>query len=84
MTIGSNSASAELKGRIDGVGTCLRFLLENVNNDIVESRTQNASNDNQPFDNNIDKICHRIDELENKLLQTYSSRCSVVVRHVRK
>ena len=35
----------ELKGRIDGVGTCLRFLLERMNNNIVEGRIMTASND---------------------------------------
>ena len=33
----------ELKGRIDGVGTCLRFLLEKMINNIVESIIMTAS-----------------------------------------
>ena len=40
----------ELKGRIDGVGTCLRFLLERMNNNIVEGRIMAASNDFKCFE----------------------------------
>ena len=62
----------ELKGRIDGVGTCLRFLLERMNNNIVEGRIMTASNDFKSFENKVDKICHRLDMLENKLLLIYN------------
>ena len=62
----------ELKGRIDGVGTCLRFLLERMNNNIVEGRIMTASNDFKSFEHKVDKICHRLDMLENKLLLIYN------------
>ena len=62
----------ELKGRIDGVGTVIKFLLERMNNNIVESRIMTASNDFNSFENKVDKICCRLDMLENKLLLTYN------------
>ena len=62
----------ELKSRVDGVGTCLRFLLERMNNNIVEGRIMTASNDFKCFENKVDKICHRVDMLENKVLLIYN------------
>ena len=56
----------ELKGRIDGVGTVIKFLLERMNNNIVESRIMTASNDFKSFENKVDKICNSLDMLENK------------------
>ena len=49
----------------------LRFLLERMNHNIVESRIMNASNDFKSFENKVDKIANRIDMLENKLLLIY-------------
>jgi len=40
----------------------------------VEARIMSASNDFNLFETKVDKICHRIDMLENKVLQIYSSR----------
>ena len=57
-----------LKPRVDGVGTCLRFLLERMHNNIVEGRIMTASNDFKSFENKVDKVCHRLDMLENKWL----------------
>ena len=62
----------DLKGRIDGVGTCLRFLLERMNNNIVEGRIMTASNDFKSFEHKVDKKCHRLDILANKLLLIYN------------
>ena len=61
-----------LKGRVDGVGTCLRFLIERMNNNIVEGRIMAASNDFKYFEHKVDKICIRLDMLENKLLLIYN------------
>ena len=57
-----------LKGCIDGVGTVIKFLLERMNNNIVESRIMTASNDFKSFENKVDKVCNRLDMLGNKLL----------------
>ena len=62
----------DLKGRIDGVGTCLRFLLERMNNNTVEGRIMAASTDFKYFEHEVDKICIRLDMLENKLLLIYN------------
>ena len=58
----------EFKSRVDGVGTVKKFLLERMNNNIVESRIMTASDDFKSFEHKVDKICHRLDMLENKLL----------------
>ena len=55
-----------LKSRVDGVGTCLRSVLERMNINIVEGRIMTASNDLKSFENKVDKICCRSDMLENK------------------
>ena len=68
-----------LKGRIDGVGTVIKFLLERMNNNIVESRIMTASNDFKYFENKVDKISYRLDMLEHKLLLIYSK---LIVRGV--
>ena len=62
----------EFKGRIGGVGTVIKFLLERMNNNIVESRIMTASDDFKSFEHKVDKICHRLDMLENKLLLIYN------------
>ena len=62
----------ELKGRIDGVGTVIKFLLERMNNNIVESRIMTASNGFKSVENKVDKICCRLDMLENELLLIYN------------
>ena len=64
----------ELKGRIDGVGTVIKFLLERMNNNIVESRIMTASSDFESFENALGKIIHRLDMLESKLIQVYSNK----------
>ena len=62
----------ELKSRVDGVGTEIQFLLERVNNNIVESRIMTASNHFKSFEHKVDKICHHLDMLENNLLLIYN------------
>ena len=62
----------ELKSRVAGVGTVLKFLLERMNNNIVEGRIMTASNDFKSFENKVDKICHRLDMLEHKCLLIYN------------
>ena len=62
----------ELKSRVDGVGTVLKLLLERINHNIVEGRIMTASNDFKSFEHKVDKICTRLDMLENKLLLIYN------------
>ena len=61
-----NTLINELKGRVGGVGTVIKFLLERMNNNIIESRIMTASNDFKSFENKVDKICNSLDMLENK------------------
>ena len=54
-----------LKGRIDGVGTYLRFLIERLNISVIESRVSNVNNNFDSYDIKLDKLVRRIDLLEN-------------------
>ena len=64
----------ELEGRIDGVGTVIKFLLERININTVESRIMTASNGFNSFENALGQIIHRLDMLESKLMQVYSNK----------
>ena len=63
----------ELKSRVDGVGTKLQFLLEKINNNIVESRLHLNSNNYDSYEIKIDKLCRRIDVLEQNLNKYFKS-----------
>ena len=67
-----DKAIKELSGKIEGYSTVTKFLLERLNHNLVETRIQIASNDFKSFELKTDKICHRIDLLEQKLLQIYN------------
>ena len=43
-----------------------------MNNNIVEGRIMTASNDFKYVEHKVDKICHRLDMLEHKLLLIYN------------
>ena len=69
-----DKAILELKSRIDGVGTKLQFLLERLNISIVEGRISNANNNNfESYEIKIDKLCRRIDILEQNLMKYFRS-----------
>ena len=59
----------ELKGRIEGVGTCLRFLIERLNISVIESRVSGVNNNFDSYEIKLEKLVRRIDLLENKLNQ---------------
>ena len=64
----------ELKSRVDGVGTKLQFLLEKINNNIVESRVGNDNiNNYNAYEIKLDKLCRRIDVLEQNLNKYFKS-----------
>ena len=62
-----------LKGRIDGVGTKLQFLLEKLNNNVIESRLGHVNNNYDIYELKLDKLVRRIDLLENNLNQHFKS-----------
>jgi len=67
-------AILELKGRVDGVGTKLQFLLEKINNNIIESRLGNDNiNNYNAYELKLDKLCRRIDVLEQNLNKYFKS-----------
>ena len=65
-------AIKELSGNIEGYYTVTKFLLERLNHNLVEARIQFASNDFNSFEIKVDKICNRIDMLEQKLIYLYN------------
>ena len=65
-------AIKELSGKVEGYSTVTKFLLERLNHNLVEARIQFASNDFNSFEIKVDKVCNRIDMLEQKLLYLYN------------
>ena len=68
-----DKAILELKGRIDGVGTKLQFLLEKLNSNVIESRLSYVNNGYDAYEIKLDKLCRRIDLLEQNLNQHFRS-----------
>ena len=66
-------AILELKSRIDGVGTKLQFLLEKLNSNVIESRLSYVNNNYDVYELKLDKLCRRIDLLEQNLNQHFRS-----------
>ena len=64
----------ELRGRIDGVGTKLQFLIERLNISVVESRISNANNNFESYEIKIDKLVRRLDILESNLFQYFQNK----------
>ena len=65
-------AIKELSGKVEGYSTVPKFLLERLNHNLVEARIQFACNDFNSFEIKIDKVCNRIDMLEQRLIYLYS------------
>jgi peptidoglycan hydrolase CwlO-like protein len=63
----------ELKGRIDGVGTKLQYLLERLNISVVESRISSVNHNFDAYEIKLDKLVRKIDILEQNLLQYFRS-----------
>ena len=68
-----DKAILELKGRIDGNCTKLQFLLEKLNSNVIESRLSYVNNGYDAYEIKLDKLCRRIDNLENNLNQHFRS-----------
>ena len=64
----------ELKSRIDGVGTKLQYLLERLNISVVESRISSVNHNFNAYEIKLDKLCRRLDILENNLNQYFRNK----------
>ena len=64
----------ELKSRIEGVGTKLQYLLERLNISVVESRISSVNNNFDAYEIKLDKLCRRIDILEQNLNQYFRNK----------
>ena len=60
--------------KIEGFDTSTKFLIGRLNHNIVEARIQIASNEHKAFENEVDKIAHRIDLLEQQLLHIWNDK----------
>ena len=67
-------AIRELKGRIDGVGTVVTFIIEQINGNTIETQMRFGSNDFNSFEAKVDKLANRIDMLETKIMYLFSTR----------
>ena len=69
-----NVAILQLRSRIDGNCTMLRFLLERMNNNIIESRLSYVNNNGyDAYEIKLDKLVREIDVLEQNLNQHFRS-----------
>ena len=68
-----NNAINELKGRIDGVGTKIQYLLERLNIYVVESRMSAVNNNFDSYELKIYKLVRKIYILEQNLNQYFQS-----------
>ena len=69
-----DKAILELKGRIDGVGTKIQFLIERLNISVVESRISSVNHNFDAYEIKLDKLCRRLDLLENNLNQYFRNK----------
>ena len=68
-----DDATRELKGRVDGVATVLRFMIENINGNIISGQMKLGSNNYNSFETKLYKIVIRIDMLETKIMYLLSN-----------
>ena len=64
----------QLKSRIDGVGTKLQYLLERLNISVINSNMSNVNHNFNAYEIKLDKLCRRIDLLEQNLLQYFHNK----------
>ena len=68
-----DDAFRELKGRIDGNCTCIQFIIETINGNIIETQMESGSNDFNSFETKVDKIANVIDMLETNIVHLLSN-----------
>jgi DNA repair ATPase RecN len=64
----------ELRGRLEGFSTKIQFLIERLNISVVENRISNVNNNFESYEIKIDKLCRRIDILEQNLNQYFRNK----------
>ena len=69
-----DDAIRELKGRVDGNCTCIKFVLEEINGNIRSGQMKLGSNVFNSFEAKVDKIANRIDMLETNIMHLFSNR----------
>ena len=69
-----DKAILELKGRIDGVGTKLQYLIERLSISVVEGRISSVNHNFDAYEIKIDKLCRRLDLLEQNLNQYFRNK----------
>ena len=69
-----DKAILELKVRIDGVGTKLQYLIERLSISVVEGRISSVNHNFDAYEIKIDKLCRRLDLLEQNLNQYFRNK----------
>ena len=69
-----DNALRELKGRIDGICTVVKVILEQINRNIISGQMKLGSNDVYLFEAKVYKIANRIDMFETKFMHLLSDR----------
>ena len=69
-----DKAILELKGRIDGVGTKLQYLLERLSISVVEGRISSVNHNFDAYEIKLDKLVRRLDILEQNLNQYFRNK----------
>ena len=69
-----DKAILELKSRIDGVGTKLQYLIERLSISVVEGRISSVNHNFDAYEIKIDKLCRRLDLLEQNLNQYFRNK----------
>ena len=69
-----DDATRELKGRVHGVATVLRFLLGKINGHIISGQMKLGSNGFNSCETKVYKIVIGIDMLETKIMHLLSNR----------
>ena len=58
----------------DGVGTKIQFLIERLNISVVEGRISAVNNNFDAYELKLDKLCRRLDILEQNLTQYFQNK----------
>ena len=62
-----------LARKLEGYGTCTRFLLERINSNIVEIQISDAGSNFDYYEVHIDKLVRRLNLLEDNVKQLVNS-----------
>ena len=83
MTEDRDIAIKELSKQLTGYSTCTRFLLGNINCNLVSGQTSSAGDNFDSYEIKVGKLVRRIDLLESNLKQYFNKWFVFVANNVR-